>query len=201
MRHVIQIRIRRISVAMMLFLAIGWGEVLPQNLQFYREVITVEVAGAHCWLKGDYYFRNSSAKTITIPLYYPLIDTPALPFPDSITVEKIGNGSAIPFVRRGTGIDFRISIPAQDSAAYRVCYRQPTPANRMEYILRSTRQWRQPLEKGQFRIILPGTLRLTSVSLPMTRLREDGRHTVYGCLRRNFMPDENLIITWERRKS
>lgn len=201
MRHGIHIRIRRISVATMLFLAIGWGEALPQSLQFYREVITVEVAGTHCWLSGAYHFRNRTASPITVPLYYPLFDHAELPFPDSITVEKIGHGSAIPFVRRGTGIDFRITIPAQDSAAYRVCYRQPTPENRMEYILRSTRQWRRPLEKAQFRIILPDTLRLTSVSLPMTRLRKDARRTVYGCLRRNFMPDENLIITWKRRKS
>lgn len=199
MRHVIQIRIRRISIAMMLILAIGWGEVLPQSLQFYREVITVEVAGTHCWLKGDYFFRNSTSDTITIPLYYPLFDASPLPFPDSITVTAAGSGSAISFVRQGAGIVFVISVAAGDSAAYRVCYRQATPGHRMEYILRSTRQWRQPLEKAEYRVILPDTLRLTSVSLPMTRLWKNNRQTVFGCLRRNFLPDKNLIITWRRR--
>lgn len=188
------------SLSFFLFLSLH-----AQPLQFAREQIEVEVRGGECILNGTYYFRNNGHSPLRAALYYPFVITPELPFPDSIQITDRRSGQAVQFSSAANGIYFPVSIPPQDTAIYRVCYRQKTPSGKMEYILTSTQKWKRPLEAADFIIRIPPEYQLISLSHAFDRVvpdstgEKDGQRMTYLIHKENFMPQTNLIIQWERR--
>ncbi len=191
-----------------------------QPLQFARERIEVEVLGEECILTGTYYFCTSGPTTkqplsakepdsanspFNIILYYPFVVTPELPFPDSIQVTDLRSGQVVQFIESDRGIYFPVSVPPQDTAIYRVRYRQKTPSAKMEYILTSTQKWNRPLKSADFIIRIPQEYQLASLSpsfdsfAPGATGEKNARWKTYFIHRENFMPQSNLTIQWERR--
>lgn len=188
------------SLSFFLFLSL-----YAQPLQFARERIEVEVWGGECILNGTYYLRNNGHSPLRAALYYPFVITPELPFPDSIEITDGRSGQVVQFSSAANGIYFPVSIPAQDTAIYRVYYCQKTPSGKMEYILTSTQKWKRPLETADFIIRIPPEYLLISLSYPFDRAvpdstgEKDGQRITYFIHKENFMPLTNLIIQWERR--
>lgn len=191
-----------------------------QPLQFARERIEVEVLGEACVLTGTYYFcetgpaarqplsveRPDSANfPFNITLYYPFVVTPELPFPDSIQVTDLRSGRPVQFTQSARGVYFPVSVPPQDTAIYRVRYRQKTPSAKMEYILTSTQKWNRPLQSADFIIRIPQQYQLISLSPAFDRAapgstgEKNAPGMIYFIHRENFMPQSNLTIQWERK--
>lgn len=170
-----------------------------QSIQFAREEIAVNVGGSSCWLDADYYFANHGSMAAGWSIYYPLINTDTLPFPDSIMVADASTGGALAFEKSANGVLFFLNIPPEGTRKIRVRYHQQTPAERFEYILTTTKAWGRPLERADFHIMVPDSLQLTSCS-PAFDVKDKIEHaTVYAISRYDFMPASNLVVQWKRR--
>ncbi len=182
-------------------LAIGapGPRISAQSTQFVSEKITVSVLGGFCTLDGVYSFKNQGPAAARWPIYYPLTNTGALPFPDSISVLDASTGKHLAFEKSGDGVLFPLDIPPEHTRRIRIRYSQRTPAAEFEYILTTTRAWGRPLERAEFKIVIPDSLRLTSCSPSFVAMEKTGRGTVYHITRTNFMPASNLHIQWKRR--
>jgi hypothetical protein len=171
-----------------------------QTTQFVREKITVRVHGTYCTLDASYYFRNHGASVAQCPIFYPLLNTKTLPFPDSLFAAEDTSTTPLALNRTKDGVSFSIRIPPDETKCVRVWYRQRTPVKRFEYILTTTQLWGKPLELAEFIIIVPDSLQLTFKSIPVDKIVKHGSETEYHSVQRNFMPTANLVIEWKRRK-
>lgn len=171
-----------------------------QAPQFFREKIEVIVEKEdYCQLKGIYYFKNISEKIIEQVLFYPFVINDELPYPDSIKVVNMRDNKPVPFTKSKKGIFFSIQIPPKSIYAYNVNYYQKTPACSMEYILTTTKTWNRPLDQAEFIIKIPLSFNLISLSMKFNKKVDTGDKTIYYIIRKNFMPETNLLIKWERK--
>jgi hypothetical protein len=171
-----------------------------QSLQFAEETIEVRVCGQYCTLTGTYTFKNHSHSDTEWSIFYPLLNTTTLPFPDSLAVLDMEGMQAVPFASAENGLSFIINVPANSGKTYRVFYRQPTPARTMEYILVTTKQWGRPLERATFLIVIPDSLQLTKISLPYDSVEKTRNGHIYYVHKTDFLPEKNLIIKWREKK-
>ncbi|MGA9116781.1 MAG: hypothetical protein WB626_08405 [Bacteroidota bacterium] len=167
--------------------------------QFIREDITISVGDTSCTLEGLYEFSNPSPHSSLWPVFYPLLSTPTVPFPDSIGVEDAETAEPLPFLKGDSGISFSLPMPPRAERRVRIGYRQPAPARSMEYILTSTQRWKRPLEQAVFTIWMPRTMELTFLSVSHDSIIRREDRTGYVFARTGFMPRSNLVLRWERR--
>jgi hypothetical protein len=158
------------------------------------------VHGDHCTLDGKYEFRNNENQAALWPIFYPLLNTDAIPLADSVQIHDAQTGQPLPFESGINGISFALNMPPLASRSIRISYRQLTPKRRMKYILTSTQQWGRPLESATFRIVVPDSLTIEHISIPASIHSRQDHDVEYLIEKKAFMPRSNLIITWERRK-
>jgi len=170
-----------------------------QTVEFAGESINVRIHDSTCELEGVYTFRNSGPSPADRAIFYPLLRTGDLPYPDSVAVMDDVTGDRMHFEPAREGILFHLEVRPERPRRIRIWYRQQTPARRFEYILTTTRSWGKPLDRAEFHIQIPESLRLLSCSPPCDTREQVDRVTVYHVLKRNFMPVSNLAITWKRR--
>ena len=184
------------NLKILLFILLFFSIMPAQNLQFFRERIELNVNGATCTVNGFYYFKNESGKAVKHTLYYPFVVNDSLPYPDSISVSNYFNQKSIGFQKTKEAIRFSVSVPAKSIMAYKVTYRQQTPARKMEYILTTTKFWGKPFQIAEYLIILPDSLTLTFSSLKnLKKLVVNGKVQHYIRLE-NYLPGKNFIIKW-----
>jgi len=170
-----------------------------QSVQFASENLTVNVLDSCCTMDGVYSFRNQGAGVARWSIYYPLLNTTALPFPDSISISDNSTREVLRFEKTGDGVLFPLEVQPQHTRGIRIWYRQRTPAQTFEYILTTTKAWGKPLELAEFHIVVPDSLQLVSCSPPFDTKRRSNQRTAYHIKRTSFMPASNLTITWKRR--
>jgi hypothetical protein len=173
----------------------------PSNaLAFEKEKIRIIVLGDECILRGDYHFKNNSSSPCDRTLYYPFVLRDDLPFPHMISVTDLYDGATIPFSTSEKGITFRISLPPFATKAVLVEYHQKCKSNRFDYVLTTTSHWQKPLKSAEFLVSLPSHLALDSISIPFDTLRVTSDAREYLVRRTDFIPSEDLSITWRIRK-
>jgi hypothetical protein len=67
--------------------------------QFVEEEIVIRVGDGYCLLEGTYKFRNPEGQPALWPIFYPLLDTDAIPLADSIRVRDARTGGRSPLTR------------------------------------------------------------------------------------------------------
>jgi len=169
-----------------------------QKLEFVRERIEIHAGDSLCSLNGRYYFKNNESYAMERTLFYPFAVNDGLPFPDSVFVRDLESGALVPFMRSGDGVIFAINIPPQAEKGYDVVYCQRTPQFTIEYLLTTTQKWGKPLERGEYVVHLPVSHKLKYISMNYDTSEEHDGEIVYMICRDNFMPEENLIVQWER---
>jgi hypothetical protein len=194
--HGLKVRSVLITVVVGIQLVVG----AKSLAQFVREEITIRVHGACCTLDGRYEFRNTGDHAVLWPIFYPLLNTDAIPLADSVHIHDAETEELLPFESGVNGVSFAFNMPPCASKVIRISYRQRTPKKRMDYVLTSTKQWGKPLESATFRVVIPDSLRLTHMSIPYDSLTKRGHNVEYIIQKKAFMPRSNLIIKWERRQ-
>ena len=174
------------------------GALEAQPLHFAGERVVITVAGDRCSVTGEYHFRNPGPVPVQAALLYPFPVTPLQPMPDSILVEDVLGRSAIVPTAMDSAVAFPVRIPPSSTRIYRVSFLQRTPARRFEYILTTTRRWPWPVAHAEFSIVLPGDLTMRSCSLVPDTVIERSWGRTYRIERDQFVPEENLILRWER---
>lgn len=192
---------------LLLMLLLLWGMIIfPAEAQkssgpifFEREKLRFDITDTSYALTGDYYFRNRSDSDSKTKIFYPFVVNSDLPYPHYIQIKDLINNQTVSFKKQKTGVLFWVEIPAYSTRVYRIVFFQKIFNRRMEYILTTTAFWNQPLESADFRIFLPKTLELDSLSMQYQRIEQDSNGVNYFFNYKNFMPKKNLIIQWRCR--
>ena len=171
-----------------------------QSLQFVEETIEVRICGSYSTLNGTYTFKNHGSSDAVWSIFYPLLNTKQIPFADSVCVFDTTSKRSIPFATSNEGISFPVTTPAEATSTYRIFYKQRTPARTMEYILTTTKEWGRPLERATFIITIPDSLQLTGISILYDRVEKSRNEHVYHIFKADFLPKNNLVINWRRRR-
>lgn len=181
----------------------------PQPVSFFKEKIEIIIEDKDFIVIGDYYFLNKSNQELKINLFYPFKINEHLSYPDSINVTNKIN-SPIHFTKEREGILIPLNIVSNDTAYFNVYYKQKSSINKAEYILTTTKYWKQPLQSAEYIIKIPEQFILKDISLkPYIEKTEYTSNTnnsflkplyqTYLINKNNFMPDTNLIVEWARR--
>jgi len=179
-------------------LIISFKIALAQTLQFSSEAIEITISDGYAVVNGDYTFNNISENEINRTLFYPFPVSQSYPFPDSIFISD-KNNKKIPFIKSSSGIYFSINIPSDSETAIKISYYQKLNSDEMKYILTSTQKWKHPLQKAEYKILLPKEFNLINLSLKPDKENSDLINNIYIINKQNFMPERDLIITWARR--
>ncbi|GAB6282374.1 MAG: hypothetical protein STSR0008_11190 [Ignavibacterium sp.] len=181
----------------------------PQTVFFFKEKIEVIIEDEDFIVIGDYFFLNKSNQEIKLNLFYPFKINENLSYPDSINVTNKIN-SHIDFIQEREGILIPLNITPNDTTFFNVYYKQRSSINKAEYILTTTKHWKQPLQSAEYIIKIPEQFILKDISLKpyieKTEYTYDGNNSsvkllyqTYLINKKNFMPDTNLIVEWVRR--
>jgi hypothetical protein len=175
-----------------------WITTLPsQSLHFVQEEIELTIGEENCLVCGKYYFSNQSPEEVNRAIYYPFYIDDSTLYPDSITVTDAIKNERIYFSKLSKGILFTIHLDPESIAIIEVTFIQKTLANKMEYILTTTKKWGEPLETVEFLIKIPACYQLKYISPDYDRMIKDHGFFMYKIARKQFYPDQNLVINWE----
>jgi hypothetical protein len=169
------------------------------DIRFEGEHIRVVLKTASVRVEGTYFFRNPHPTRFKVPLFYPFPIDSLHPWPTDIVVHS-QEGDTLEYSRpREGGILFRVDIPALGLATVTVVYEQPTLDGSACYILTTTGEWKRPLARADFEVIVPPAIELESMSYEVERVVDtpDGRAHRFG--RENFMPKKDLCVRWTVR--
>jgi hypothetical protein len=168
-------------------------------VRFVSERVIVEVSDGRTRVDGTYVFRNASDVPWNQGMFYPFpIDRDHL-YPSQIEVEELRGDTLAPigFAARDLGVAWALRFGAGEERVVRVEYSQRTLSRRATYIVTTTREWRLPIERAEFVFRVPAALRGVRLSCEPDRVESAGDTVLYFVTRERFMPDEDLVVTWE----
>lgn len=168
------------------------------GIRFFRETITVTIADSFCTVEGIYYFKNSSLSNRRLPVLYPFKIEQDLPYPDSVNVINLNDSTYIPVSHSKEACSFSLFLPSKRITSFKVFYKQATPARKMSYILTTTRWWNAPLVQADYYIIAPKHVKLKHLPFEKMEKRLSKGKMIYYIRKKNFLPLNNLDITWEK---
>jgi len=174
----------------------------PMPVEFVSESIRIDITDDRVTVTGSYTLRSSDSAPVAFPLMYPFPIGSGLSYPDTVTVVMAEDRLPIPFRENRERGMIMFSVKPGISDTFVVTYTQKIDGTSARYILTSTKAWGKPLERAVFTVIVPSYFRDVELSYKPDNIRK-GRDTVtYTLTRTDFMPDRDLVITWndvERR--
>lgn len=166
-----------------------------QEIEFYKENITMEISEGYFNVTGTYYLRSDSNSTF--PLTYPFPKDPLYGEVDSIYLFNLKTGAPVEIKKKtGTGILFMAEPDTSGKAEILISYRQKIKGNKAEYIVTTTRTWQKPIEEATFQLITPAGMVIEKSSYPPADTLITSENQVYTWYFFNFMPEENMIFEW-----
>lgn len=179
-------------IFLMAVMAAGGGS---QSLRFVAEEIRFRLCGDTVQVDGIYEFVNPESHSIRTTLNYPFPEM--MPFPDSLLAIQMDRQDTLTMIRKDHAVLFTVQIPEKQSTRLFVRYRQPVPGRSFTYLLSTTRTWQRPLEAAAYTVIIPQTVRLTSLSLDYDRVYEKEDQWIYVIEKSGFMPENEFTFSWE----
>jgi hypothetical protein len=172
----------------------------PQ-VEFFKEEITLSVDDSLARVEGIYYFRNSSNKQTSMPVLFPFYVDSLSAYPHRIEAYVLENGkkTALTFKenRQMKSITLMVPIKANSTAAWYLEYEQKLKAKKATYIITSTAMWNKPLEEAAYYFKVPERYRnvVTFPEADTIYNREGFR--IYKSQKYDFMPEQDMKITWQ----
>ena len=167
-------------------------------IRFYREYVTVEPSQGSTRVSALYYFRNDSDKRVRQGIHYPFpVDRFHL-YPGVVRVwEKNGDDlRPMGFVHRERHVLWSMELEPREEVVVRVDYVQEIRRPRAIYIVTTTQEWKRPIELAEFEFRVPAGLDSVRLSFEPDRREVEGDTIVYYVRYHDFMPDEDLTVTW-----
>jgi hypothetical protein len=171
---------------------------LLSPIRFYREYVTVEPSSGSTRVSALYYFRNESDRRVRQGILYPFpVDRFHL-YPRVIRVwEKNGDElREMGFIRRDRHVLWTMELEPREERVVRVDYVQETRRPHAIYIVTTTKEWKKPIELAEFEFRVPAELDSVSLSFEPDRRTVEGDTIIYYMQQVDFMPDEDLVVTW-----
>jgi len=192
------VKIKKILLALTIILLAC--SALWAQIEFFKEDLQFELNKNFFTVAGDYYFRNAGDHDIKATLFYPIPRDSFLGAYDSTKVTYSSQQTDSPItVIKENGFFFNVEIGANSTAKYTIRYRQKLLGNRAKYIFTTTKSWGKPLEKADFQLKFPKTLKIDFLSILPDSLQEyEDTYTLFWT-RENFMPKEDFVIHYHKK--
>lgn len=166
-----------------------------QEIEFYKENITMEISDGHFHVTGNYYLRSDTVSPF--PLTYPFPKDPLYGEVDSVNLFNLKTGQAIEIKKKTiSGILFMAEPDSTGKVETLISYRQKLKGKKAEYIVITTRNWQQPLEEATFQLITPSDMVMEHFSYLPSDTLVTQKNTVYTWQMFNFMPERNMVFEW-----
>ena len=149
---------------------------------------------------GEYFFTSSDGTGCRQKVIYPVPVDSVAQYSFYFSVRREVDTAEIAFDRIAKGIAFGVDVPEGDTAAITVVYRQLFSGNAGRYILTTTSYWGHPLENSNYTIRVPANTTLKYLSYECDTVYMAGKNLIYSFYKKRFMPDRDLMFTWERPK-
>jgi len=183
-------------IALLLITSALWAQ-----LEFYKEDLTFELDKNFFTVEGDYYFRNLGDHDIKATLFYPISRDSILGVYDSAYVRGPFRQTESPItVMKENGFFFNVAVGENDTACYRVYYRQKLLGNKATYIFTTTNTWGKPLEEAAFQLHFPKDIRIDSLSMIPDSLQENANVYTVFWKEKQFMPGKDLVILFHEEE-
>lgn len=170
-------------------------------IRFFREYVVVEPSREEVRVSGTYHFRNDTDEPVEQGIEYPFpVDRFHL-YPGTIRVSEVDDGELRPmgFTRRRESVRWLMRFEPRQEKIVRVDYWQDIHDASATYIVSSTQKWERAIEVAEFEFRIPPEIRDAGFSFTPDREEASGDTAVYYMRRENFLPDEDLTITWHRQ--
>ena len=185
-------------VVICFFIILKTSFVFSQSLQFYEEALFFEIKDGYFEVDGQYWFRNSGSRDIHQIMFYPFPRDEMLGKVDSIFITDVaGFEEDLIINQTEKGVSFRINIEADQEKIYRIYYRQRTPNRIVKYILTTTGQWGQPLNKAFYQLKMHSDISITYFSYPPDKEEKQSNYHIYYWYMESFMPDKECVVEWD----
>ena len=171
-----------------------------QNLQFYQENLKFSITKTNFTVDGLYYFRNPTPDTIKQYMSYPFPQISGLGEVISVEGTSLYPEMKAPVIVNVNqeAAKFRLMVYPFDTAVLRITYVQLIQDHKVEYILTSTKAWKEPLEKADFTLKLPIDFKIDSLSYDADSLLIKDGYLFYKFHFEDFMPDKNFSVNFSK---
>jgi hypothetical protein len=168
-------------------------------VRFHREYVKVEASRRLTRVSALYYFRNESDRRVEQGISYPFpVDRFHL-YPRVVRVwEKTGDDlRAMGFLHRERNVLWTMDLEPGEEIVIRVDYTQEIRRPRAVYIVTTTKEWERPIEVAEFEFRVPAELDSVELSFEPDSRTVEGDTIVYYVGYTDFMPDEDMVVTWK----
>jgi len=166
-----------------------------QHLQFPREAINFTIDSVHFIVDGYYYFKNPTNQVLNVPISYPFPNGSSVV--DSAWLFNCSQLKAQTFTTGKMDMSFGVSVLPNDSAVYRIGYRERHDGKTAHYILTTTKFWNNPLSDASYSLFVPSYLHVLSFSYQPDKSLNQKNGTLYLFHKKQFMPKEDFIVGFE----
>jgi hypothetical protein len=182
------------------FLAAFQGSISAQNASFFKEHITFKIEAGCFYVNGEYNVRRTGDTAGEISLFYPFpVDTLFAPVDSFLIYDVTHNTEIVAFKKTMSGAFFRIGLDTVTTVL--ISYQQKLLSNQAQYILTTTQHWGKPLEEVSYELITPADMKIISFSYMPDNRQEVGDAIIYYWRKYHFMPDRDMIFTFEESSS
>ncbi|HDR00306.1 MAG TPA: hypothetical protein ENN51_08505 [candidate division WOR-3 bacterium] len=162
-------------------------------IHFAREEIDITVRPGAVEVLGTYHFTCSAEETVAAIISYPFPLDSVHGYPDSVVLPGRR------FELADSAARFVMRFPPRGEASFTAWYRQPLSGSEARYIVTSTRQWRRPIDRAQFRVTVPADLPGATLNYRPDSTRRTDSTLTWFFTRLRFYPSEDVIVRWSDR--
>jgi len=176
---------------LLIFFIISCARKESMPIRFLNEEIKMSIDSGRVAVTGTYYFKNITNQNKTAKIFYPFPIDDFHYYPDFILV------SGFDYTENDSGISFIMKFKPMAMESLAIFYEQRLNNNQARYILKTTQQWQNPLQEARFIINLPENFTAIHLSYPSDSTINKDNRIYYYINKKNFMPKEDLIVTWQ----
>ena len=166
-------------------------------VSFTEEYIEFRLKKDVFTVNGIYVFVNNSNGYSTEEIHYPF---PAVRSGiDSVHVFDMNHGKYLETESRQKEVVFRLNIQPKDTLKLNIFYRQKEVKDTATYILTTTKNWGESLKKAEYTFEAEANRKIRSFSYPPDKTTSRGDQQKYFWSRRDFLPDKDFIVIFEKK--
>jgi hypothetical protein len=174
------------------------------TVRFDRERIHVQVERGWIQVCGLYHYTNQSRLPAALTLRVPFPVDENHPAPQAFFLREVAEdgrsvGEITPTGRAGN-VSFRLLFWPGEAKWVRLDYTQRTRNFTGRYLLTTTRAWRRPIGRAEFRLRLPSDFELVSSSYEVATAAGEGSWRTYSFSKTDFYPDRDWEFAWAERR-
>ena len=166
-------------------------------VSFTEEYIEFRLRDSTFIVNGNYFFVNHTANAVSKKISYPF------PVPmseiDSVHIFDNGKGNFLAFEKSGQAVLFQLLVLPYDTVKLNIYYEQKSHKDTIRYILTTTKNWGEPLQKAEYTFETEQFRKIQSFSYPPDKSSHSGNSQKYYWHRKDFLPEKDFIVVFRKK--